>query len=385
MMGLRHTPSFIAALVALFVVACSSSDGGTGIPTTTPATAPTANHYAERGLHGVGVTTLELVDTSRPTAANREYPGAPERRLVTEIWYPAPASAAAPEQTNAPLSNGGPFPLIIFEHGLSSFRRQSASFAQHLASHGYVVVSPDFPDSNIAAPGGARILAVLEHPHDVSFVIDELLRRSAGADWLLAGGVDGEHIGVTGHSLGGLSAMMIGYGDLRDTRIDAIAPISPVGCMLPDDLASSGDTPTMVIGGSMEIIVPPPWIRFAYDIAGRPKYFVEIVGGDHIRFADIDVTDADLPGIVQRVAGEDLESDAVAVAAATGADLGRCGDRGTDRSDELISGERQRELLRVAATPFFDAYLRDDDAALRFLLESLPAEEGIRFEAQTEE
>jgi hypothetical protein len=36
-----------------------------------------------------------------------------------------------------------------------------------------------------------------------------------------------------------------------------------------------------------------------------------------------------------------------------------------------VSGERQRELLRIFATPFFAAYLRDDNAALKYLQEDL--------------
>jgi hypothetical protein len=58
-------------------------------------------------------------------------------------------------------------------------------------------------------------------------------------------------------------------------------------------------------------------------------------------------------------------------------------DERTDENDELVSGDRQRQLLRAVATPFFDAYLRGDRDALRFLQETLPAAEGIRFESET--
>ena len=52
----------------------------------------------------------------------------------------------------------------------------------------------------------------------------------------------------------------------------------------------------------------------------------------------------------------------------------------SDEPDAPIAGARQRELLRTAAAPFFDAYLRDDAGAVRFLRETLPTVDGIRFE-----
>ena len=37
--------------------------------------------------------------------------------------------------------------------------------------------------------------------------------------------------------------------------------------------------------------------------------------------------------------------------------------------------------MRIAATPFFDAYLKGDAGALRFLTETLPTFDGIRFQS----
>ena len=68
------------------------------------------------------------------------------------------------------------------------------------------------------------------------------------------------------------------------------------------------------------------------------------------------------------------------IATALGSDVTACAQRGTS-ADELISGERQRELMRIAATPFFDAYLKGDAGALRFLTETLPTFDGIRFQS----
>lgn len=342
----------------------------------------TVEQAASAGPHGVGVTTLQIVDTTRVTAPNRDDPGAPERRMVVEVWYPAAATAAAPEQRDAALDqSGGPYPLIIFAHGFSAFRTQSPSYTRHLASHGYIVASADFPQSRIGTPGGPRISAVLDQPADVSFVIDEMLKRAAATDGAFAGAIDEDRIGMTGHSLGGLTTMLTAYGAMRDARIKAFAPISPVGCFLPAGFGANASVPMMVIGGTRERILDPASIRAAYEGAGPPKYYVQIIGADHIRFADFDTTDEQLGDIVAQTSRGDLVGDAIKVAQATGANVAKCLER-TTSTDELITGARQRELLRTAATPFFDAYLRGDQSAFRFLRETLPALAGIRVESE---
>ena len=86
----------------------------------------------EPGPCPVESQTLTLVDDSRTTDSNGSFPGAPSRTLVTEVWYPSPANAACPPA----------FPLIVHAHGFFGTRSQSDFLTRHLASHGYVVVSP---------------------------------------------------------------------------------------------------------------------------------------------------------------------------------------------------------------------------------------------------
>ncbi|MDP3768282.1 MAG: hypothetical protein Q8S13_09720, partial [Dehalococcoidia bacterium] len=228
--------------VATIFAACGSSGSVAGASSWEAAT--------ERGTYGVGVTSYDLVDSSRPTAANRDFSGADERPLPIDVWYPSGAAGAEPEVRDAPLDGAdAPYPLIIFAHGLSGTRRQSVSYVQHLASHGYVVAAPDFPLSRLGAPGGPRLGAVLEQPKDVSFVIDSLLEFNAQDGHLLEGAIDDEAIGVTGHSLGALTTMLTTFGPSRDERIDAALPISTPACFLPASLAGDTSVPIMVVGG----------------------------------------------------------------------------------------------------------------------------------------
>ena len=373
-----------AAFTLAAVFGACSSDSGEDAPTAVPtALAPSA--YAERGAFGVGVTTLELVDTSRPTEANRDFAGSAERKLPVEVWYPAGPSSQTPEQRDAPLDRtGAPYPLIMFAHGYSATNRQSPSYTQHLASRGYVVASIQFPLSSAGAPGGPRISAVLDQPGDVSFVIDSLLALEDGH--ALAGAIDAEAIGMSGHSLGGLTTLLTAYGEDRDDRLRAVAPISPPACFIGDGFAGDGfaasSIPIMVIGGSKELIVSPASIRRAYDIAPAPRYHAELIGADHIRFADVAIEDSQLPGVVQNIARGDLVGDATRIAEALSGNVATCAMVAEANADTLLEAERQRELLRIYATPFFDAYLRGDEDALRFLQETLPGLPEARFEFQ---
>ncbi len=371
------------ALMALFcvvLIAAGCSSGSDAELTPTPVPATTVEEAAARGAYGVGLRTLDMVDPSRPTAPNRDYAGSPQREMQVDVWYPV--AAGTPDDQDGRLdASGGPYPLIVFAHGYSSLKNQSASYLRHLVSHGYVVAAPGFPQTRLDAAGGPRLYATLDQPEDVRFIIDELFAMSSDATAFLSGAIDQELVGMTGHSGGGLTTMITAYGPLRDERIDAVLPISPVGCLVPPDIAVDASVPAMIVGGSIDILVGPASIKKAYEAASAPKYFVEVVGAEHVRFGDIDIADSQLGDILGETSQGAITDDLIRFAEGVGADPTVCLDR-ADGTDELISADRQRELLRTVSLPFFDAYLKGDAAAQRFLEDTLPTLTGIRFESE---
>ena len=356
----------VTALASTILIAACTSGSTESAPG-----AASFDAASQRGAYGVGVTTLELVDTTRPTEPNRSYAGADERRLTVEVWYPAEPSDASEEQDVALDGSGAPYPLIVFAHGLGGNRRQSSSYTQHLGSHGYVVVSPDFPLSNIDAPGGARLAAVVNQPGDVSFLIDRFLDFNNEAGHLLEGAIDGQKIGVTGHSLGGLTTLLTAYGDMRDPRIGAALPIAGPGCFLTANVIGDTSVPIMVLGASEDLIVTRSSVRQAYDLANAPRYFVELLGADHTRFADVSLEDTQLLDILPDILGPDIAEDALRVSEEIRGDIEACAVETAPAGEEILPADRQRELLRAFATPFFDAYLRGTDEAKAFLEEEL--------------
>jgi predicted dienelactone hydrolase len=246
--------------------------------------------YASRGPYGVGIRTLTIVDASRPTAPNGSYPGAPERTLTVDVWYPVDlVSFPLPQNVDAPFTLGaGPFPLILRAHGFAGFRNDSIYLTQQLASYGYVVVAPDFPLSNFNAPGGPTLADVGEQALDLGFLIDTFTALNADMGSVFFGRIDTDTIGAIGHSLGGATVALATYHvTLRDPRIDATVALSPLACVFLDGFFDSATTPLMIEGGTVDMITPYTSNQLTpFGFVNAPKYLVELHGGTHLGFAD---------------------------------------------------------------------------------------------------
>ena len=245
-------------------------------------------------------------------------------------------------------------------------RRYSATYTAHLASHGYVVASPDYPLTNLNAPGGPRVSDVLSQPGDVTFIIDNLLAFSGQAGHPLEAAIDEEAIGLSGHSLGGMTTVLASYGPLRDPRVKAALPMAAPACLIGAAAYETPAVPMLVMGGTADRVVNWPSARAPYDMAPPPKYLLALLGGNHMRFADLDVEDTFLPEL-ESLPG--FAQETTRVAAATGADLMNCvGSTPADLPTEPpLTGERQRALVRLFATAFFDRHLKGDEAAASIL------------------
>jgi len=185
-----------------------------------------------------------FIDSSRPTQANGDYPGDSVRRMEGTVWHPA---------SNAP----GPYPLIVYSHGYTSFKEGGAYLAQQLASLGYVVVAVNYPLTNINAPGGPTVEDVVNQPGDVSFLIDSLLAQSNTAGHMLEGMVDDTRIGVMGISLGGLTTELVAYHPtMRDPRIAAALSIAGPTSFFTRTFFSHNTVPFMMLSGDIDALVP---------------------------------------------------------------------------------------------------------------------------------
>jgi predicted dienelactone hydrolase len=135
-------------------------------------------------------------------------------------WVDAARNRPVPVKIYFPEKGAGPFPLIVFSHGLGGSREGYEYLGRHWASHGYVVALPQHLGSddavwrNKANPVQEIRRAAMDlgnamaRPLDVRFVLDRLTAMNQ-EDGPLHGRLDLSAIGMSGHSFGGWTTLAL--------------------------------------------------------------------------------------------------------------------------------------------------------------------------------
>ncbi len=281
----------------LALAACGDDDTDDAAPTATTATVDAAGDGAGATTttapgvadFGVGVWAETFTDPSRPTPPSGDQPGTDERVLETLVFYPAggdPADGAVPDAE--PAGGQGPFPLIVFSHGLGGTPEFSQPVLERWVSAGFVVVAPRFPLSRPDNPAGADGADVQNQTGDVSFLIDTMIEASADPDAPVAGLVDDERIGASGHSNGGITTIGVTlHTCCVDDRIGAAVEFA------------GSDTP--FAGGEYDPTLAPPFLIVhgtddqqvgystgvaLYNRVDGPKGLLALEGGGHTDMFD---------------------------------------------------------------------------------------------------
>ena len=268
----RSTLVVLLVLVgALFAAACSGDED----PSSSASTTSAPERYA------VGTRTERIVNEAAPLVGD---PVAGGRELATTVFYPATGpSGASPAADAAPDRAGGPFPLIVFSHGLGGSPEGAAAVLSSWAGAGYVVAAPAFPNTSTNATGGIDPGDYANQPGDVSAVISSVLEASEASDTDLSGLVDPGRVGVAGHSLGGITTLGVSANTCcRDDRIGAVV------VMAGDPLTFPGGTfeldqmpPLLLVHGTEDDLVTYDASVDVFNDASAPKGLLTIDGGDH--------------------------------------------------------------------------------------------------------
>ncbi len=232
----------------------------------------------------VGVATDTFVDPHRTTPAWNQSPALPTRTLVTTILYPAigptggePASGAAPDKA------AGPYPLIVFAHGLGGTPQGYMNLLADWASEGFVVAAPLFPLSNSNVPGGPDAGDVANQPKDMSYVIDAVLSDSLLQSGTLSGLIDPKEIGAAGHSNGAVSTLgLVANTCCLDSRVkSAVVMAGTTEGFPPGHYDFSKAPPLLLVHGTADQLVPYRSEPLIYNQTLGPKGLLTLVGGSH--------------------------------------------------------------------------------------------------------
>ena len=287
-----------------------------------------------------------------------------------------------------PATNAGDFPLVVVAHGLFGERTNFTGLLGVLASRGYVAAALDFPLTNFSTYESETVWLpdLFEQPGDLSFVIDSLTGIGDPAAAQLAKIVDGERIGLIGHSFGGATVLLTGYpGPLKDPRIDAVVALSPFTCIFGSESFANGSVPLLLVHGSSDAILEQIWSDELDEFLPAPEIYAKIIGGDHMGFVS-DPTrppnerDLDFFSVVSSAqAAAEASFAEFGVAAANsvpGVDLVRCALRPLialpdAERDPVIPMSRQRAISDASIVLFFDSYVNGDATAAQGVADEL--------------
>lgn len=267
-----------SVVFTLALAACGGGGGAESSATTiaavtTSATVAPATTTTTPGPEGppyrVETSHETFVDRSRPTPAGAETPAAEARTLVTTIHRPV---------------GGGPFPLVVFAHGLSGHPDKFDELLTAWAEAGYVVAAPAFPLTNSEVPASsANAGDVANQDEDISFVIGEVLRLAADPASALHGAVDPDRIGAAGLSLGGATTYNVAFSACcRDQRLRAAAVLN--GLVIETDgepVALDGHIPLLIAHSDTDPALPYQVAVDAYERAAPPVWLVTLTGAGH--------------------------------------------------------------------------------------------------------
>lgn len=262
-----------------------------------------------------------------------------QRDLPVRVYLPAAKAAA---------------PVVIFSHGLGGARTNNPYLGEHWAARGYVVVFVQHPgsDENVwksvdraqrmsAMRQAAGLPNFLLRVKDVPVVLDALERWNREPGHVLAGRMDLKHVGMSGHSFGAVTTQAVsgevfplcGAG-FTDPRIQAAVMFSP------SPPSRRSDTP--VAFGSVKI----PWLLMTGTKDNAP------IGNADAK-SRLLVYPALPPGHKYEAVLHDAEHSAFGSGPLPG--------------DVEPRNPNHHRVILALTTAFWDAYLKHDEAAQRWL------------------
>ena len=229
-------------------------------------------------------------------------------------WNDAKRDREVPAKIYFPKTGSGPFPVVVFSHGLGGTRDGYEYLGRHWAGCGYVSVhiqhlgSDDsvwkgvpLADRTKSVQGAAANLQnVMNRPQDGKFAIDQLEKLNADAASPLKGKLDMKAVAIAGHSFGGFTTLALagqtfllkqGFSDPRIKAAIQMSAPAPNNRRDLDRTYGSITIPVMHFTGTKDFLEMLPQTtaedrRIPFDHMGNSETCLVIFkDGDHMIFS----------------------------------------------------------------------------------------------------
>jgi predicted dienelactone hydrolase len=262
----------------------------------------------------IAALTLALLVVLAPARAETQIM---VETIVGDWTDTARDNRVVPYKIFRPTNAAGARPVVIWSHGLGGNRDGAEYLLRFLAENGYVGVAVQHPGSDTPAVLGElgdggfanfdrskirksvspRVAA--DRFRDIPFALDQLERMNAN-DPKVRGRFDINRVGMSGHSFGAITTMMLAgqstalagsrFGDPRIKAAIAYSPSKPrMGS--PDKAFATIKIPTFHMTGTKDTTPfdngePPESRQLPYqNIHGPDKYLIVFKDGDHMIFS----------------------------------------------------------------------------------------------------
>jgi len=214
---------------------------------------PVAAGYSQPGDYGFDYRVEDI-------------PGVYETMEDSRLYYPDSSGAFPPSSV--------PCPIVVLGHGFQMGIDRYYSYAEHLASWGYVTVLPTFSNPIWTPEHYTRARCMV----DAALYAAELGQIPGDPFY---GNLDAASWGFTGHSMGGGCAFLAADTfDLEDTLQVVVSFCSPQ--TTPPVESADLEVPKLVLAGSVDNIAPWEEVREAmWADAPAPGAFAVIAGANH--------------------------------------------------------------------------------------------------------
>lgn len=311
-----------------------------------------------------------IAAATQAISADPDYaaPGSFTVREIDVTWTDPARKRDLPLRVRLP-ENSRRLPAIVFSHGLGGSRGGGLEWSEQWASRGFAVIHVQHPGSDEALwkdkpvaermaglRSGLNIDQFLARIDDIKFVVAELARRQAAGD-PLAGRIDVDRLGMSGHSFGAVTTLYLGgqqpafavtgrlAEDMSEPRFKAFLAFSPQAS--PGDPTHQFDRftrPALLVTGTLDgqpfpglgATVAQRLVPFDVMAATGNKFLLVVNQADHMYFNGT-------RGL---------------------RDIGATGREGIDFAAVEQRGYR---LIKAVSTAYWLAYLAGDAVAMRWL------------------